>query len=171
MSTMRSLSNLQKSYQVFQRPLGVLRCGGVDRSLSSQVDDSKEHDLIGPPHSVSNLRKVVFSKKTNETRKEQELRLHKQASYKWQHTFWAEHNDNFNKSKKKFLEERKNTENESDKQFADDLSIFYKDFLDKNYSLHKKFLWEWYKKNFKLLWPSFTVLVERLTKSVQGRNR
>ncbi|KAK3714376.1 hypothetical protein QZH41_020617, partial [Actinostola sp. cb2023] len=123
----------------------------------------RHYDLIGPPDSVSNLRKVVFAKKANETRREQGLRLQKQASYKWQHTFWTEHNESFNESKKKFLEERKNAENESDKQFADELSVFYKDFLDKNYSLHKTFLWEWYTKNFKLLWSSVAVIVNKAT--------
>ncbi|XP_031560959.1 COA8 family protein CBG23705, mitochondrial-like [Actinia tenebrosa] len=134
----------------------TLRCKSSDQIFSRDTHP-EDYDLVGPQDSKSNIRKMIFSKKSYETRREQELRLQKQALQSWHQEFWTKHNKNFNESKKKFLAERRKNEDESDKQFADDLSVFYKDFLDKNFNLHKDYLWEWYKRNFKLVWPSFLI--------------
>ncbi|XP_048585745.1 COA8 family protein CBG23705, mitochondrial isoform X2 [Nematostella vectensis] len=99
----------------------------------------KEYDMVGPPDLNSNIRKMAFARRANETPREQGFRMMKEFVHSWHHDFWTRHNKNFNESKKKFLEGK---EKKSSKQAADELSVFYKDFLDKNYQLHKEYQWE-----------------------------
>lgn len=43
---------------------------------------------------------------------------------------------------------------------ADEMSDFYKDFLDKNWKTHVKYNVEWYKKNFRILFLSLAVHIQ-----------
>lgn len=45
---------------------------------------------------------------------------------------------------------------------ADEMSVFYKAFLDKNWKLHLNYNVEWYKKNFALLSLAIRVKLMKL---------
>lgn len=47
---------------------------------------------------------------------------------------------------------------------ADEMSVFYKAFLDKNWKAHISYNIEWYKKNFKLLRLGLHVRLRKLLK-------
>lgn len=59
------------------------------------------------------------------------------------------------KSQQKEGEERKQLT-------ADEMSDFYKTFLDKNWYLHLNYNREWYKRNFTLLYLSLRVYLEKM---------
>jgi apoptogenic protein 1 len=42
---------------------------------------------------------------------------------------------------------------------ADEMSVFYKQFLDKNWQVHVKYNAEWYRKNIGLMLQSFKIQV------------
>lgn len=45
---------------------------------------------------------------------------------------------------------------------ADEMSEFYKAFLDRNWKVHVNYNFEWYKRNFTLLYLAFRVNLESL---------
>lgn len=47
---------------------------------------------------------------------------------------------------------------------ADEMSEFYKAFLDKNWKMHVSYNFEWYKRNFNLLYLACRVNLESLWK-------
>lgn len=53
----------------------------------------------------------------------------------------------------------------------DEISIFYKRFLDQNHKMHVQYNFMWYKKNFELLVMAFTVQVERLINKIKERKK
>ena len=71
----------------------------------------------------------------------------------WNSKFWKQHNKTFFKQKKEFIERTKaasGTEND----VSDNLSVFYKEFLENNHEVYMKYNNEWYRKNFGLIWKS-----------------
>lgn len=132
---------------------------------------SRRHDIYGPPHPISNIPHIQFAIADDETVKEKKFRKLKEDLASWQQQFWSNHNENFQQSKKVYLNKRENPNTRIDeKQHADELSIFYRDFLDKNWGSHLNYQREWYKKNFKVLWYGLQVEVERMLKKVQVKN-
>lgn len=131
----------------------------------------QQRDIYGPPHSISNIPHIKFAVADNETVKEKKYREFKEDLATWHQQFWLKHNENFNKSKKAYLNKMVNPNTIIDeKQHADDLSIFYKYFLDKNLRTHMNYQREWYKKVFKALWYGLQVDIERLSKTFQIKN-
>lgn len=49
---------------------------------------------------------------------------------------------------------------------AEDLSEFYREFLDENKEKHLRYNVEWHKKNMSLLWPGIKAILSRLRKQV-----
>jgi len=47
---------------------------------------------------------------------------------------------------------------------ADDMSVFYKQFLDKNWRSHVDYNFAWYKKNIKILFLGIAVKISQLFK-------
>lgn len=45
---------------------------------------------------------------------------------------------------------------------ADDMSVFYKEFLDKNWQIHLNYNIAWYKRNVKLLFLEIRVRISKL---------
>ncbi|XP_070180080.1 COA8 family protein CBG23705, mitochondrial-like isoform X2 [Littorina saxatilis] len=133
------------------------------RLLSSVSSKSKEEkfkieaeppppgtkDWIGPPDPVSNIRPIKFQVHKNESNTERSFRKQQAANIEWNHDFWQKHNNKFFKEKEDFVEKIK--EESGEKASSDQLSQFYKKFLDENR--------EWYVKNISLLWPALQVAV------------
>ncbi|CAB4011616.1 APOPT family CG14806, mitochondrial [Paramuricea clavata] len=132
------------------------------KSLKTTYNSSYKY---GAPHPESNIPSIEFNVRQNETKKEKTFRQHKQDLMSWHHTFWLQQNEKFNKEKKEYLEKRECENTIKDgKERADELSLFYREFLDKNFSVHFKYQREWYKRNFLLVWHGLQVDVERLGK-------
>ncbi|XP_069116767.1 COA8 family protein CBG23705, mitochondrial-like [Argopecten irradians] len=121
-------------------------------------EEDMENDWIGPPDPVSNLRPVKFYVSKEDTRLEQSYRSQRQETQDWNQEFWAEHNTKFYKMKEEFvkrrLEEKHQAGIDSETLSAEEMSVFYREFLDNNYNLHRTYNREWYGKNFSLLWPA-----------------
>lgn len=144
----------------------------VSRRASASSSRGK-FNLVGPRHHGSNIRKIVFAKLKNESTKERYFREQQQELNTWNQNFWGKQNEKFNKSKKAFLQLRpRNLETDTNKELADELSKFYRDFLDGNYNVHSQYLRDWYRRNFHLLWTGIQVSVFRiLSKIMPKRSR
>ncbi|XP_046847277.1 COA8 family protein Y39B6A.34, mitochondrial-like [Xenia sp. Carnegie-2017] len=117
----------------------------------------------GLPHKDSNIPTIEFSAVKNETKKEKRFRLYKLNLMAWHHEFWLKQNEKFNQEKKEYLQRRKDHRKITEgKESADDLSIFYKNFLDRNFYVHFAYQREWYKKNAWLFWFGLLVGIEKL---------
>ncbi|XP_066585257.1 COA8 family protein CG14806, mitochondrial [Prorops nasuta] len=117
-------------------------------------------DLIGPPDSVSNLRPIIFATSENETNLEKKFREAREDTQIWNQSFWSKHNSTFILERKKFQENLKAKGKES--ITADDMSVFYKKFLDKNWRTHFNYNVGWYKRNFNLLLLEIRVRLAKL---------
>ncbi|XP_018573173.1 apoptogenic protein 1, mitochondrial [Anoplophora glabripennis] len=122
-------------------------------------------DIIGPPDTVSNLRPIIRRNLSNETPLQKKLREMQNTTQEWNQHFWSDHNTKFIKERQKYIDLRlkKGSENQLT---AEEMSEFYKKFLDENWQTHVKYNFEWYKKNFTLLLFALQVTIENLTRKV-----
>lgn len=126
-----------------------------------------DRDWVGPPDHNSNIRPIKFAIDKNETDNEKYYRLKHQEVLQWNQDHWAEHNRKFFKSKEEFVKNKLKEKKEKDGLKADsklspeEMSEFYKEFLDKHYSMHIQYNKEWYKRNLSLLWPAFLAFKDR----------
>ncbi|XP_045606601.2 cytochrome c oxidase assembly factor 8 [Procambarus clarkii] len=109
-------------------------------------------DCVGPPDRQSNLRMTKFYIPPDETPLERRHREERFKTQEWNHRFWADHNTKFKKMKEEFIRVRlkeKYGENTEDQKTlsADEMSEFYKKFLDDHHLVHGQYNREWYKKN------------------------
>ncbi|XP_024945675.1 APOPT family protein CG14806, mitochondrial isoform X3 [Cephus cinctus] len=125
----------------------------VNSNLTSKSPIQSDRDLIGPPDSISNLRPIIFAKSDRETELEKKYRETREATQEWNQRFWTKHNTNFSHERKQFKELLKKEGNNS--VSADEMSVFYKQFLDKNWQSHLNYNIAWYKKNLHLLLLEF----------------
>ncbi|XP_025993995.1 COA8 family protein CG14806, mitochondrial [Solenopsis invicta] len=116
-------------------------------------------DVIGPPDPVSNLRPVVFAGSTNETYFEKKYRKLRKETQQWNQIFWYKHNTSFIKERKQFQQMSKAQGKIA--LTADDMSIFYKEFLDKNWHSHFNYNIAWYKSNIKILFFGIAAKLSR----------
>lgn len=106
-------------------------------------------DSVGPPDPVSNLRPIKYHVPKHESPVERELRLKRISVAEWNRTFWTSHNLKFAKEReayKKCLAEKGVSA-----ATADQMSEFYKDFLDRNWKTHLTYNFEWYKRNISIV--------------------
>ncbi|KAF7286359.1 cytochrome c oxidase assembly factor 8 [Rhynchophorus ferrugineus] len=135
----------------------------IEKRLEEPIIVLKEEDnvnLIGPPDPISHLRPVIYKIHKNETELQQQFRELANTTQKWNQEFWAIHNTNFLKQKDDYIKQHRSRD--KTQLNADEMSKFYKDFLDKNWDRHVKYNFEWYNKNFTLLLLAFRVYVEKL---------
>lgn len=133
------------NYHIKYFRLGRLFCTKTSKSLR----DNQQHDVIGPPDPVSNLRPIVFARSPKETHLDKKYRELKQEAQEWNQAFWLRHNTSFIEERKQFQELLKAQGKTA--LTADDMSVFYKQFLDKNWQAHFNYNVAWYKRNIKIL--------------------
>lgn len=87
----------------------------------------------------------------------------------WNEEFWTKHNTDFLKQKEEFTKTWLKT-NKSQEQTvnADEMSVFYKKFLDDNWKRHLTYNFTWYRKNFSVTFLDFKVKFRRLIKHLYG---
>ncbi|XP_015437023.1 PREDICTED: apoptogenic protein 1, mitochondrial [Dufourea novaeangliae] len=132
----------------------------LNTKTRSNLKTPTQADAIGPPDPVSNLRPIIFARPQNETDLEKKYREAREDTQIWNQNFWTSHNASF-------IEERKRFQNKlkaqgKDTITADDMSVFYKQFLDKNWKSHLNYNISWYKRNVKLLCLEIWVRVSKL---------
>lgn len=118
-----------------------------------------DHDYIGPPDKESNLRPVFRRIAPRETEPSQRLRELQDEVQNWNQNFWAKHNHRFYEERKAFVKANKKGE-EQQTLSADEMSVFYKEFLDKNWRLHFYYNLSWYIKNWTMLFLALRVELE-----------
>ncbi|XP_024871554.1 apoptogenic protein 1, mitochondrial [Temnothorax curvispinosus] len=116
-------------------------------------------DVIGPPDPVSNLRPVLFASPTKETYLEKRYKELRKETQQWNQIFWSKHNTNFIKERKQF---QQMLEAQGKTLTADNMSVFYKQFLDKNWQSHFNYNIMWYKRNIKILFFGIAVKISKL---------
>lgn len=134
------------------------------------AESSHNHiDIVGPPDPVSNIRPLRLKQPTSKAEKEvQKLKLQMWAL---KHEFWSQHNTQFKREKGDFANrvlQRKRVSGElkdSDdvsQVTSEELSEFYKEFLDKNYEDQKRFTRNWIMLNWLLTWTQFRYSLKKL---------
>uniref|UniRef100_A0A336ME23 CSON015293 protein n=1 Tax=Culicoides sonorensis TaxID=179676 RepID=A0A336ME23_CULSO len=126
-----------------------------------------DKDYIGPPDKRSNLRPIVRHIPENETYAQQLLRERRLEIADWNQSFWERHNKRFYEDKAEFV--RLNKKPDQDSIPADDMSKFYKYFLDKNWKIHFLYNISWYSKNFELLFLALRVNLESYVQKLKGK--
>ncbi|XP_059159881.1 COA8 family protein CBG23705, mitochondrial-like [Physella acuta] len=122
-------------------------------------------DWIGPPDPISNIRPIRFYVHPNETLTEKKFRIRRAEVLEWNQQFWADHNSRFFKEKEEYVQSLKELSADSNKNVTqEELSPFYKAFLDKNRITHLNYNKEWYRKNITLLWPALKVSLIRIAR-------
>ncbi|KAK9880096.1 hypothetical protein WA026_008611 [Henosepilachna vigintioctopunctata] len=121
----------------------------------------EEVDLIGPPDPISNLRPIIRRRFVSETKLQEELRQKQDATHQWNQKFWSIHNTKFIKEKQKFIDDQQKAGQEKHQLTAEEMSEFYKRFLDENWKIHMDYNFQWYKKNFTLLFLALRVSIEK----------
>ncbi|XP_039968215.1 COA8 family protein CG14806, mitochondrial isoform X2 [Bactrocera neohumeralis] len=141
-------------------------CKSKLSDLSAKPDPrSITKDYVGPPDKLSNIRPYVRHIPKNETDLERRLRQMQEQTEKWNHDFWSNHNKNFYQEREEFVKTHGAATN--GEVTADEMSEFYKAFLDKNKENHFRYNFSWYLKNFEMLKLAFRVSVVRVIKRVK----
>ncbi|XP_051942122.1 cytochrome c oxidase assembly factor 8 [Hippocampus zosterae] len=139
---------------------------------------SATHDWIGPPNPLSNMRPIVYRVPPNESELERRLRNMRQDTEDWNHQFWSQQNLTFGKEKDAFIVSQLKAKGltERDQQgrrrtlTSEEMSVFYKDFLDKNRQRHVNYNKEWYRRNLSITFLMARVALHNLWKRV-GRTK
>lgn len=145
--------------------------------MPSNTPNTVEKDWIGPPDKVSNIRPYKFYQSENETELERQFREQRTEVLEYNHDFWYKHNKNFFTQKEEFVRKRLAVkkeqagegqhDNKHETLSPEEMSEFYKKFLDENYQQHVQYNKTWYKKNISLLWPAAKVVLAKLFKKRQ----
>ena len=120
-----------------------------------QNEDKFKYDLIGPPDTASNLRPIQFKVSENETELQTRLRLLRQETQEFNQTFWVQHNAEFTSGREEHIAQvlKEKYENDVAKTTisAEEMSVYYKKFLDSKWRSHIDYNLEWQKRNFSIL--------------------
>ncbi|RUS89641.1 hypothetical protein EGW08_002562 [Elysia chlorotica] len=132
--------------------------------ISSSGPVVRNSDIYGPPDPVSNIQTIHFHVPPDETPTEKMFRLQRSEVLEWNHKFWANHNTKFFKEKGEYVKNLEPSVQDGNKKTtpAEQMSVFYRKFLNENREEHLRYNKEWYKKNLSLLWPAFLVSLIRL---------
>ncbi|KAK9765822.1 hypothetical protein K7432_005539 [Basidiobolus ranarum] len=122
----------------------------------TSTTDLSEKTLIGNPDPISNIRPVKYYVPANESPEDTEWRLWNERVDKLHQDFWSNNNRKFLKEKEEYVSKIKQ---EKGSVSAEDLSIFYKSFLNDSYSRHLNYNKTWIKENFKMLLPGLKALL------------
>ncbi|MFH4973927.1 hypothetical protein AB6A40_000636 [Gnathostoma spinigerum] len=129
----------------------------------------RRFDWVGPPDPISRIRPIRLRRLPNESATEREYRNAAEALNKWNSKFWVEHNTLFEKEKQKFLDEKRQKKGRIERLSPDDLSDFYRRFLNERHEALIAYNKEWYRRNLSLLWPAFKVNMIRFVRMLRRR--
>lgn len=157
------------------RYINISRQTAAKLKTSDIFSEDGKHDWIGPPHKDSNIRIVKIHKPETETALQKELRLLREDTQKFNHEFWTKHNSAFFQQKELFVKrtlaqkkmnmnncEEKDNEDVPTSLTAEEMSVFYKKFLNENYQKNLLYNGEWYRRNFSIYVLTNKVKMEKL---------
>ncbi|WKY10436.1 hypothetical protein Q1695_002641 [Nippostrongylus brasiliensis] len=113
------------------------------------------NELLGP------ILMTMLRRVDNETELERQYRIAREELNRWSSSFWEKHNTLFDTKKAEFVEKRKKELGRIEQVSANDLSRFYKEFLDSRHVSLMDYNKEWYRRNIALCWPALKVNVLR----------
>ncbi|KAF8943320.1 hypothetical protein BGZ47_005529 [Haplosporangium gracile] len=128
------------------------------------LDPAQNRDkfLVGNPHPVSNLRPVLYPIPANESKEDRLFRERCERVDAFNQNFWVNNNAMFNKAKAEY-EEKVRATNGNQPVTTDELSVFYKDFLDRAYERQLNYNKQWWIENISLLFPAAKAAVRKWT--------
>ncbi|KAF9131404.1 hypothetical protein BGW39_001834 [Mortierella sp. 14UC] len=128
------------------------------------LDPAQNRDkfLVGNPHPVSNLRPVLYPIPASESKEDRLFREQRERVDAFNQNFWVNNNAMFNKAKAEY-EEKIRAQNGNHPVTTDELSVFYKDFLDKAYERQLNYNRQWWIENISLLLPAAKAAVRKWT--------
>ncbi|CAI4222795.1 unnamed protein product [Auanema sp. JU1783] len=129
--------------------------------MNDRVRMDRRFDWVGPPDRTSKIRPIKLRRVDNETPLETNYREAREELNKWNSEFWANHNTIFEKKKLEFVEKRKNEISKIEHVTANDMSVFYKKFLDERHNALMEYNKQWYTRNLALIWPALKVNLVR----------
>ncbi|KAI7821549.1 hypothetical protein BC939DRAFT_455492 [Gamsiella multidivaricata] len=118
--------------------------------------------LVGNPHPVSNLRPVKYPVPSNESKDDRLFRERRERVDAFNQSFWVNNNTMFNKAKAEY-EEKIRAQNGNQLVTTEELSVFYKDFLDKAYERQMNYNRQWWIENVGLLLPAAKAALRKWT--------
>uniref|UniRef100_A0A914DRZ5 Apoptogenic protein 1, mitochondrial n=1 Tax=Acrobeloides nanus TaxID=290746 RepID=A0A914DRZ5_9BILA len=123
-------------------------------------------DWVGPPDTISKIRPIKLRAFENETSLEKNYRLSREELNNWNSKFWREHNELFHRRHHEFVTKfkQKNGLTPMDQISANDMSLFYKQFLNERSVIFTEYNKEWYRRNFALIWSALKVNLKRFTR-------
>ena len=141
-------------------------------NTEEQDHEGRSQTLIGPPDAVSNIRPIKLAIKAEgiESSSERRLRLLRAETQEFNQEFWLRHNSTFANSRQTFIkqtlaEKYPDAEADSEKRLSsDEMSEFYKSFLDDQWQKHRDYNFQWQKRNFAILALGIRVKLENLFK-------
>lgn len=117
---------------------------------------------------ISHIHIHIYTEHSNETPLERQVRTKKIELNQWHQQFWKDNNQRFINEKYSF-EQKIKLETGKPTVTAEELSVFYKDFLNKNYNNHLQYNRQWWRENFGLLLPSLKLVFEKFLTKDQTR--
>ncbi|KAF9954334.1 hypothetical protein BGZ72_004680 [Mortierella alpina] len=118
--------------------------------------------LVGNPHPVSNLRPVKYPVPAHESPEDRIFRERRERVDAFNQNFWVNNNNMFNKAKAEY-EDKIRAQNGDQPVTTEELSVFYKDFLDKAYERQMNYNRQWWVENMSLLLPAAKAAVRKWT--------
>ncbi|KAF5304435.1 hypothetical protein FQR65_LT07965 [Abscondita terminalis] len=126
------------------------------------IPESTKVDLIGPPNSKSNLRPIIRQKQLHESYLQKTLRQFQDETQDWNEKFWNHHNIKFVTERESYIKSQTNDDKKT--LTSEEMSEFYKKFLDNNWKEHVTYNFEWYRRNFLILYYGIRVNLESVLK-------
>ncbi|XP_072533009.1 cytochrome c oxidase assembly factor 8 [Salminus brasiliensis] len=136
-------------------------------------------DWIGPPDRLSNLRPIIYHIPENETQLERRLRHLRQETEDWNHEFWTHQNLTFSKEKDDYVLSQLKAKGMTERDergrkrtlSSEEMAVFYKHFLDKNFKKHASYNKEWYRRNFTITILMARVALHNMQRTITGQAR
>ncbi|KAK6636475.1 hypothetical protein RUM43_010136 [Polyplax serrata] len=133
----------------------------IQKYSQSQNVKKKQANLIGKADPESNLHPIKYAIPENETELEKNLRKRLEELQDWNQSFWSKHNKSYAEGKRSFEAELLKKKGPKDQTItADEMSVFYKEFLDRNWKNHINYLLKWYQQNFYTTFLHFRVILQ-----------
>ncbi|KAF9159484.1 hypothetical protein DFQ26_006484 [Actinomortierella ambigua] len=123
---------------------------------------NRDKFLVGTAHPVSNLRPVLYPIPDHESEADRQLRERRERVDAFNQDFWARNNALFIQAKADY-EAMVVEKNGGSPVTSEQLSVFYKDFLDKAYDRQMAYNRQWWIENMGLLWPSAKAVFRKWT--------
>ncbi|KAJ2298310.1 hypothetical protein IWW55_004507 [Coemansia sp. RSA 2706] len=122
--------------------------------------------LVGPPHTISNIRPVKFHVPADETAAERQYRELREHAAQRDHEFWLDNNTRFEQGKQDF--ERRMLD-EAGECTADDLARYFKQYQEESYGRHLAYNRSVWRRNVQMVWPGVKAWAQEVRR--RGRRR